>query len=214
MGVFMCSKEDLCFVHIIAVPFIKTVLEPIFLSKFSSKKTIFAATFLNHLKDKYSAIHKNGINHASLFHEPNTLFFPYYMHVTCYWYVAVLYSQVSHCRNVLWKRWRLSERPHESLTSFSPRYVEILIYLWLCLLIIWTVSQWLLHNDGFMQERCNSSANALELLLSCTNPLIRYVSIEDTSLMLCKLYKYCIMKCLKYEYSTFSVHQKLHCLLW
>ena len=26
------------------------------------------------------------------------------------------------------------------------------------------------HIDGFMQERCNSIANALELRLSCTNP--------------------------------------------
>ena len=29
-----------------------------------------------------------------------------------------------------------------------------------------------LHTDGLMQERCNSSANTLELRLSCTNPWI------------------------------------------
>ena len=29
-----------------------------------------------------------------------------------------------------------------------------------------------LHNDGLVQERCNSIANALELRLSCTNPSI------------------------------------------
>ena len=28
------------------------------------------------------------------------------------------------------------------------------------------------HIDGLVQERCNSIANALELHLSCTNPLI------------------------------------------
>ena len=29
------------------------------------------------------------------------------------------------------------------------------------------------HNDGLMQQRCNSIANALELHLSCTNPWIQ-----------------------------------------
>ena len=32
------------------------------------------------------------------------------------------------------------------------------------------VGQKKLHIDGFVQERCNSIANALELRLSCTNP--------------------------------------------
>ena len=31
------------------------------------------------------------------------------------------------------------------------------------------------HIDGLMQERHNSSANALELFLSCTNPSIWYI---------------------------------------
>ena len=30
------------------------------------------------------------------------------------------------------------------------------------------------HIDGLVQERRNSSALAMELLLSCTNPLIRF----------------------------------------
>ena len=35
----------------------------------------------------------------------------------------------------------------------------------------WSV-YWRIYIDGLVQERCNSIANALELSLSCTNPLI------------------------------------------
>ena len=49
--------------------------------------------------------------------------------------------------------------------------------------IIWTGSL-LVHIDGLVQERCNSSALAMELRLSCTNPLISWLvacsaSIQD-----------------------------------
>ena len=36
----------------------------------------------------------------------------------------------------------------------------------------WTWLYLLEHIDGLVQERCNSSALAMELRLSCTNPLI------------------------------------------
>ena len=42
--------------------------------------------------------------------------------------------------------------------------------MWILLFI--TETQFHTHTDGLEQERCNSIANALELRLSCTNPLI------------------------------------------
>ena len=38
--------------------------------------------------------------------------------------------------------------------------------------IIYTLGDYICYMDGLVQERRNSIANALELRLSCTNPLI------------------------------------------
>ena len=50
------------------------------------------------------------------------------------------------------------------------------------------------HNDGLVQVRRNSSALAMELCLSCTNPLIRNNKVE-------KLHVLCLESPYRYEIS-------------
>ena len=56
----------------------------------------------------------------------------------------------------------------------------------------------MVHTDGLMQERCNSIADALELLLPCTNPSIH------SNLILGK--KHILLQC---WWKFFMVHQTL-----
>ena len=66
----------------------------------------------------------------------------------------------------------------EVRTKWLPSYRQ---HLQKCILFI--LLQEKFHIHGFMHERCNSIANALELHLSCTNPLI-FWSKFDRSLFL------------------------------
>ena len=77
--------------------------------------------------------------------------------------------------------------------------------------------------DGLMQERCNSSALAMEICLSCTNPSVwckkRWKLLWDTSCPLCYIrwYWFLFELCFSDDYYNGSqhvcrnVHYKLHC---
>ena len=57
--------------------------------------------------------------------------------------------------------------------------------------MIWiTIHKIMSHIDGLVQERCNSIANALELRLSCTNPLHRYITLNMRGMDRSKYVKY------------------------
>ena len=63
----------------------------------------------------------------------------------------------------------------------------------------WLTTDALWHIDGLMQERCNSSALALELRLSCNNPSTVYSvnndskSVVITFIMDLPLYAYIVV---------------------
>ena len=68
---------------------------------------------------------------------------------------------------------------NDSLLSFRPigtQYVRIQIKIDMFFFSIKCIWEYSLHNenhfDGLVQERCNSSALAMELCLSCTNTLV------------------------------------------
>ena len=60
------------------------------------------------------------------------------------------------------------------------------------------ISDWIHNIDGLVQERPNTIANALELRLSCTNPLI---SAEDTNDLSAKLLTFYIFQSSKPHYN-------------
>ena len=57
------------------------------------------------------------------------------------------------------------------------------------------------HIDGLVLERCNSSALAMELHLSCTNPSMYTVYIQLKSIT-DNVFKWCIMKFMNTEYKS------------
>ena len=69
-----------------------------------------------------------------------------------------------------WVRNSITPRPSTHKKHSIPHHTG-----WCMFILSNLVKNWLCHNcnfNGLMQERCNSSANPLELHLSCTSPLI------------------------------------------